>query len=59
MSRIVEFTSYGAPEVIKFKDVPDPHPAAGEVRINVKAIGLTLYPAQEEASRSTSSPIFR
>jgi NADPH:quinone reductase-like Zn-dependent oxidoreductase len=40
MSRIVEFTSYGAPEVLKFKDVPDPHPAAGEVRINVKAIGL-------------------
>lgn len=40
MSRIVEFTSYGAPEVLKFKDVPDPQPAAGEVRINVKAIGL-------------------
>ena len=40
MSRIVEFTSYGAPEVLKFKDVPDPQPAAGEVRIRVKAIGL-------------------
>jgi NADPH:quinone reductase-like Zn-dependent oxidoreductase len=40
MSRIVEFTSYGAPEVLKFKDVPGPQPAAGEVRINVKAIGL-------------------
>lgn len=40
MSRIVEFTSYGAPEVLKFKDVPDPKPAAGEIRIRVKAIGL-------------------
>jgi NADPH:quinone reductase-like Zn-dependent oxidoreductase len=40
MSRIVEFTSYGAPEVLTFKDVPDPQPAAGEVRIRVKAIGL-------------------
>ena len=40
MSRIVEFTSYGAPEVLKFKNVPDPQPAAGEVRIRVKAIGL-------------------
>lgn len=40
MSRIVEFTSYGAPEVLKFKDIPDPQPAANEVRIRVKAIGL-------------------
>jgi NADPH:quinone reductase-like Zn-dependent oxidoreductase len=40
MSRIVEFTSYGPPEVLKFKDVADPQPAAGEVRIRVKAIGL-------------------
>jgi NADPH:quinone reductase-like Zn-dependent oxidoreductase len=40
MSRIVEFASYGAPEVLKFKDVPDPRPAAGEIRIRVKAIGL-------------------
>ena len=40
MSRIVEFTAYGAPDVLKFKDVPDPQPAAGEVRIRVKAIGL-------------------
>jgi NADPH:quinone reductase-like Zn-dependent oxidoreductase len=40
MSRIVEFTSYGAPEVLKFRDIPDPEPAAGEIRIRVKAIGL-------------------
>ena len=40
MPRIVEFASYGAPEVLKFKNVPDPQPAAGEVRIRVKAIGL-------------------
>src|ERR1019366_9908063 len=40
MSRIVEFTSYGGPEVLKFKDIPDPKPAANEMRIRVKAIGL-------------------
>src|SRR5467141_1374991 len=40
MARIVEFASYGAPEVLEFKDVPDPQPAAGEVRIRVEAIGL-------------------
>ena len=40
MARIVEFASFGAPEVLEFKDVPDPQPAAGEVRIRVEAIGL-------------------
>jgi acyl dehydratase len=36
IARIVEFASYGAPEVLEFKDVPDPQPAAGEVRIRVR-----------------------
>ena len=40
MSRIVEFTSYGPPEVLKFKEVPDPQPAADEIVLRVKAIGL-------------------
>ena len=40
MSRIVEFASYGAPEVLTFKTVPELSPAAGEVRLRVKAIGL-------------------
>ena len=40
MSRIVEFTAYGPPEVLTFRNVPDQVPAAGEVRIRVKAIGL-------------------
>src|SRR5271154_3520587 len=40
MSRIVEFTSYGAPDFLKFKELPDPQPGAGEVSIRVKAIGL-------------------
>ena len=40
MSRIVEFTAYGPPEVLAFREVPDPLPPAGEVRIRVRAIGL-------------------
>jgi NADPH:quinone reductase-like Zn-dependent oxidoreductase len=40
MSRIVEFTAYGPPEVLAFREVPDPPPPAGEVRIRVRAIGL-------------------
>jgi NADPH:quinone reductase-like Zn-dependent oxidoreductase len=40
MSRIVQFTRYGAPEVLEFKDIQIPAPADNEVRIKVKAIGL-------------------
>lgn len=40
MSRIVEFTSYGPPEVLQFKEVPDPKPGASEIALRVKAIGL-------------------
>lgn len=40
MSRIVQFTRYGAPDVLEFKDIQVPAPAADEVRITVKAIGL-------------------
>ena len=42
MSRIVEFTSYGPPDVLKFKEVPDPQPGAGEISIRAKAIGLNI-----------------
>jgi NADPH:quinone reductase-like Zn-dependent oxidoreductase len=40
MSRIVEFAAYGPPEVLTFREVSDPPPPAGEVRIRVRAIGL-------------------
>lgn len=40
MSRIVGFSEYGGPEVLKFLEVDVPAPAANEVRIAVKAIGL-------------------
>lgn len=40
MSRIVTFETYGAPEVLQFRDIDVPAPAAREVRIAVRAIGL-------------------
>ncbi len=40
MSRIVRFTEYGGPEVLEIVDIDVPAPAATEVRIQVKAIGL-------------------
>jgi NADPH:quinone reductase-like Zn-dependent oxidoreductase len=40
MSRIVEFSESGKPEVLSFKNVEVPEAGPGQVRIRVKAIGL-------------------
>jgi NADPH:quinone reductase-like Zn-dependent oxidoreductase len=40
MSRIVQFTRPGGPDVLEFKDIDISAPADDEVRIQVKAIGL-------------------
>jgi len=40
MSRTVQFSAIGGPEVLEFVDTPVTVPAAHEVRIRVKAIGI-------------------
>ena len=40
MARIVRFHQYGDPSVLKIEDLDVPSPAAGEVQIEVKSIGL-------------------
>src|ERR1700720_2105544 len=40
MSRVVEFSEAGGPEVLRFKNVDIPEAGPGQVRIRVKAIGL-------------------
>ncbi len=40
MSRVVEFSEAGGPEVLRFKNVNVPEAGPGQVRIRVKAIGL-------------------
>src|SRR5260370_37444948 len=40
MSRVVEFSKAGGPEVLRFKNVDVPEAGPGQVRIRLKAIGL-------------------
>src|SRR2546423_49385 len=40
MSRVVEFSEAGGPEVLRFKNIDVPEAGPGQVRIRVKAIGL-------------------
>src|SRR3954452_15639695 len=42
MMKAVRFSRFGGPEVLEIVDLPDPHPAPGEVRIAVRAAGVGL-----------------
>lgn len=36
-----QFSTFGGPEVLKIVDLPDPHPAPGQIRIVVHAAGIS------------------
>src|SRR5215469_4907240 len=40
MSRAVIYDTFGGPEVLQLRDVREPHPGPGEVRVRVAAAGL-------------------
>jgi NADPH:quinone reductase-like Zn-dependent oxidoreductase len=40
MSRAIRFDRLGGPEVLRFEDIPDRQPGAGEVALRIKAVGL-------------------
>ncbi len=39
--KAAQFGRFGGPEVLEIVDLPDPHPAAGQVRIKVHATGIS------------------
>ncbi|GLY43228.1 oxidoreductase [Amycolatopsis sp. NBRC 101858] len=39
--KAVQFKQYGGPEVLELVDLPDPHPGPGQVRIAVRATGIS------------------
>jgi NADPH:quinone reductase-like Zn-dependent oxidoreductase len=40
MSRAVIYETFGGPEVLQLRDVPEPHAGPGEIRVRVTAAGL-------------------
>ena len=40
MSRAVIYETFGGPEVLELREVPEPHAGPGEVRVRVTAAGL-------------------
>lgn len=40
MAKAIVFSEMGAPDVLKIVDVPDPSPNAGEVRVEMRSVGV-------------------
>jgi NADPH:quinone reductase-like Zn-dependent oxidoreductase len=38
--KAVQYSEFGGPEVLKIVDLPDPHPAPGQIRVAVRAVGV-------------------
>ena len=38
--KAIQFSQFGGPEVLELVEVPDPHPAPGQIRVAVRAVGV-------------------
>jgi NADPH:quinone reductase-like Zn-dependent oxidoreductase len=56
-AKIVRFHSLGGPEVLKIQEEPIPEPGKGEVRLNVKAIGLNRAEVMFRLGRYLEPPV--
>ena len=50
MSRIVQYSRHGGPEVLDIAEVSEPHAGAGQVRVAVRAAGLNNFDAKVRRS---------
>jgi NADPH:quinone reductase-like Zn-dependent oxidoreductase len=56
MSRRVEYSEFGGPDVLHIVEVEPPHPAVGEVRVRVLAAGINPFDAKVFRGMPTSTP---
>jgi NADPH:quinone reductase-like Zn-dependent oxidoreductase len=56
-ARIVRFHALGGPEVLKIAEEPIPEPGKGEVRLNVRAIGLNRAEVMFREGRYLEPPV--
>jgi NADPH:quinone reductase-like Zn-dependent oxidoreductase len=58
MARVVRFHETGGPEVLRIETVDVPPPGPGEVRMQVKALGLNRAEALLRSGRYIEEPVF-
>ncbi len=56
-AKIVRFDVVGGPEVLKIREEPIPEPGKGEVRLNVKAIGLNRAEVMFRRGQYLEAPV--
>jgi NADPH:quinone reductase-like Zn-dependent oxidoreductase len=56
-ARVVRFHTLGGPEVLKIQEEPIPEPGKGEVRLDVKAIGLNRAEAMFRKGQYLEDPV--
>ncbi len=50
--KAVVYERHGGPEVLEFKDAPDPSPGEGQVLVDVEAVGINFRDVYEREGRS-------
>ncbi|MGO1768685.1 MAG: NADP-dependent oxidoreductase [Microbacterium sp.] len=56
MTKAVQYTQLGGPEVLGVGDVPDPHPGPGQVAVRVEAAGVNPIDAKLRAGVRRTGP---
>jgi NADPH2:quinone reductase len=54
--RAIVFERNGGPEVLEYKDTPDPSPAAGQVLVDVRAVGINYRDVYEREGGGYGTP---
>src|ERR1700721_3937393 len=54
--RAIRVSQFGGPEVLKLEEVPTPTPAAGQVLVHVRAVGVNPYDTSMRAGTYAVKP---
>lgn len=57
MTRVVQYESFGGPEVLEVVEVPTPKPGDGEVLVDVKAVGVNPIDRKLRSGARASAPL--
>ncbi|MDP6548796.1 MAG: quinone oxidoreductase [Dehalococcoidia bacterium] len=57
--KAVQITEFGGPEVMKYQDVPDPAPGAGDAIVEIQAVGVNFTDVYSRAGINPGPPLPR
>ena len=57
--KAVQITEFGGPEMLKYQDVPDPAPGAGDAIVEIQAVGVNFTDVYSRAGINPGPPLPR